>query len=162
MRVRDSLLLAGFVVVALVAAGAGTAGAATTCPASRPTSEVASRQGSTTALVPRGADAVLLCRYRGLNPGTTAGLLLRSRLITSAATVTGLAADLDAIPPTKPGTVFSCPMDNGDAILAVFAYRTGPTDPVMVDLTGCTTATNGRVRRIAGSAGVGLLESLTR
>jgi hypothetical protein len=56
--------------------------------------------------------------------------------------------------------VFSCPMDDGSEILALFEYGSGPADPVTVDLTGCSIATNGRVTRMAGAAIVSQLEAL--
>jgi hypothetical protein len=146
----------------LGAANASRATGALRCAPSKPAPPVASRAGASTSLVPPGADAVLLCGYAGLNPPAKAGRLTGSRLVTAPAEVKLLTRELDAIAPTPPGVVFSCPMDDGSEILAVFAYPSGAADPVTVSVNGCTTATNGHVTRMAGAAIVGRLEALVR
>jgi hypothetical protein len=111
-------------------------------------------------LVPPGATQVLLCRYHGLNPATTAHRLARGKLITNAAEVKRLTKEIDGLPKTR-GRI-ACPMDDGSEFLARFQYpHSGPTT-VSVGLTGCRTVTNGRLTRSAAStAGSRLVAQLT-
>jgi hypothetical protein len=158
---RSFLGAALVVALALGASTASAAGRPPTCPLAKPSpSPVASRPGTATVLVPSGADALLLCRYSGLNGPGRAGRLTRRRLVTTAPIVERLARELDAIAPTPPDAVFSCPADDGSEILAEFEYRAGAADPVTVDLTGCTTAINGHVIRRASAAIIKQLDLL--
>lgn len=111
------------------------------------------RTGAGVAVVPSGAKAVLLCRY-----GPRGGRV-RERPITSDATVSRLAHELNALP-TASGT-YSCPLDDGESVVADFSYPSGPENPVSVGLSGCAEVSNGHVHRIAaGTPVVGRIEAL--
>lgn len=102
-------------------------------------------------LAPSGAHAMRLCRYSGLNvsPRTR---LVRSRLLTNPALVTELVGQFNQLPPFPPG-VFACPADNGSQIVALLAYPNGNHVTIMFELTGCQTATNGDLVRVANGYG---------
>ncbi len=124
--------------------------------------------GSSTELVPAGVRQVLLCRYSaaGLAPESVLpGRLIVHRLVAKLATVKSLASGLDALK-TLPGS-YSCPADNGTAIIAFFRYRTKSDDPVTIGLSGCLSVTNGHLNRLAGITAPGRnllrqLEALTQ
>jgi hypothetical protein len=159
--IARATILALVAIAACAALGAPVSRAAGACPARTPFPPlVSARPGSTKALVPHGATSVLICRYQGLNPPARAWHLEHGRLVTTAGEVSRLSAKLDAIPPTPPGAVYSCPMEDGTVILLVFQYSSGSTDPVTVTLTGCMFAGNGHVRVMAGPAIVSQLEAL--
>jgi hypothetical protein len=105
--------------------------------------------GAQRAVVPGHPQAVLLCRYSGLN-GHPRLALIRSRAITNTATVAHLADELNALP--KQAGAINCPADFGDAVMAWFQYSAGPGDPVQVGLSGCQDVTNGHLNRSAGPA----------
>jgi hypothetical protein len=102
---------------------------------------------SKTTLVPRGASALLLCRYYGLNAGARSELLAGSATVSDAATIARLAAELDTLPRLRRGIY--CPMDDESAIVAIFRYRNAPADPVQIHLKGCRLVSNGQVARTA-------------
>jgi hypothetical protein len=54
----------------------------------------------------------------------------------------------------------ACGNDSGKAIVAIFQYRSGATNPVRVQLDGCLVATNGHLDRMATSHLVRQLKSL--
>ncbi len=130
-----------------------------TCPAGDSGSILSSRAGAGAAMVPPGAQQVLLCRYNGLpNPpplsvaGKPAFGLVAQHLVLNQATVTGLASQLNAIPVTT--GVYSCPADFGTAIIAYFGYASGTANPVKVGLSGCEAISNGHVDRLGLDAPV--------
>jgi outer membrane murein-binding lipoprotein Lpp len=133
-----------------------------TCPRSdrsKPVSRAASARAS---LVPDHPNALLLCRYSGLN-GHPRLALISSKVLTDAATVERLAHELDALRPTS-GAV-NCPADFGDAVIAFFEYPTAPPNPVTVGLSGCKDASNGHITRLTvfgGSQVATQLEALAR
>ena len=146
--------------VAAVAAALGVstwvsdAQTASACSQTDPQTLVSTRPGATRELVPRGAREVLLCRYsgssHGVGPRTPAFRLQARAVVESAATVAGMATELDSLPRiTAP---IACPAGFGTAIVAHFRCATGPEDPVTVALDGCITASNGHVSRVALSA----------
>lgn len=140
----------------LTATGAtpGT-GAHASCPP-RLAAPVSSRPGAASALVPRGAVAVLVCHYGG--PVGAKGAR-RQRLVMSARTIAHLAAELDALsaqPPPGPCPLFLTDM----GVTAFFRYRSGSDDPVSIRIAGCDRATNGVITRWVGSSPV--LRHLTR
>jgi hypothetical protein len=99
-------------------------------------------------LVPAGALALRLCRYEGLNaPNSHA---VASKLITGA-TLRKFVREFDALPRMKSG-IFECPDDMGSAITAVFTYPHHHLT-VLVETSGCVTASNGDISRAAGSLG---------
>lgn len=137
-------------------AGAGSSGqgavGSAACPMRR-APITSTRPGAGVAVVPPGATAMLLCRY---GPG---GRRVRERSITSTATVSRLAQELNALP-TASGT-YSCPLDDGESVVADFSYPSGPENPVSVALSGCAEVSNGHVHRIAdGSRVVTRMEGL--
>jgi len=130
------------------------------CPKLAPATATARPHGHG-LLVGKGADAVLLCRYRGLNAATPRGLE-RERLVTSGARIARLTASFDALPPSPPG-IHSCPLDDGSEIVATFRYPSRGDDVVTVGLSGCRIVGNGVVPARTASSGAGprLLAELT-
>jgi len=181
MRVRLVTVLAGLVAVAGLAgagliavaasgsaaasgaaASAGASGRYSSCPSSDrkvPGTEVSAR---TSELVPPGADGVLLCRYRGLNPSSKRFRLITSDKIKKSSTVLHISKQLNALPPMV--GVYSCPADFDSLIVAFFHYRGAPDQVVTLDTGGCEAVANGQLRRTAARASglVHELESLTR
>jgi hypothetical protein len=113
-------------------------------------------------LVRPGAARLLLCRYRGLNPASTALQLRSSRVISDRAEIGSIVAALNALP--KARARVSCPMDDGSAILATFVYPAGPVATVRVGLRGCRTVTglHPPVRTAASPGGARLIANLER
>jgi hypothetical protein len=134
------LLAAAFAAPAVGAAGRGCAAAAPLLPAG---GAVAGR------LVPSGAGSLLLCRYRGLNAAAGARRLNGTRLITRRPEVASLTRQFDALPTST--LMFHCPMDDGSEIAATFLFAHRAAVLVTVELTGCTTVTNGHVTRTAAT-----------
>jgi hypothetical protein len=132
------------------------------CPTRAPATLSANNPRSAQSLVPSGARWLVLCRYHGLNPAALAGRLERSAAVTAHTTLTGVAAELNALP-SQGNYVFHCPMDDGSEILAIFGYPSGTTDTVSIGLTGCQLVTNGRITRTASRPpGPALLATLGR
>lgn len=147
-------VLPALIILALFAgAAAGASGRShrtPACPRHDRQPLVSRAPGASAVLVPGQPQAVLLCRYSGLQgPRARWQRLLRQRLVRQRARVGRLASELNALPPVN--GVQACPLDNGSAIVAIFRYRSGPDDPVTVRLTGCRLTTNGYVHREAGS-----------
>jgi hypothetical protein len=107
--------------------------------------------------VPAGADQVLLCRY-----GPHAQPRLRTqRLITTPTAVSRLARALNRLPATH--KTQRCPANTGPLITAFFRYPTIDDVPVTVQLAGCSTASNGHIKRTAsGHRGQETLRYLKR
>lgn len=93
-------------------------------------------------LVPDKPAVVTICRYHGPNPPEAVGKLARSAVF-SDGTAVALAADLNAGKRLPEGPR-SCPMDFGGSIRVIFAYGSGETVTVRVELAGCRIAWNGR------------------
>lgn len=132
------------------------------CPRSDRSKPVSRAASARVSLVPDHPNALLLCRYGGLN-GHPRLSLIKSKMLTDAATVKRLAHELDALHPTS-GAV-NCPADFGDAVIAFFEYPTAPPVPVTVGLSGCKDASNGRIARLTvfgGSQVAAQLEALAR
>src|SRR5579862_4984692 len=143
MRLFLATLVVGLASVHGLAAGAATA----RCARSAPTLSASASQHE---LVPPGATAVLLCRYRGLNPPATAHRLVRGKVVTNTAEVKRLAAELNGLP--KAHGRIACPMDDGSELVASFTYPDAAPATVSVGLTGCRMVTNGRITRSASTA----------
>jgi hypothetical protein len=149
---------AAALVAALIALGDAAAQASTTTPArcagkapiELPVNAWAPAHKQ---LAPPGAKAIRLCRYNALGTRPLRGLA-RSALLTSARTVQAIVSELEALPafPRRP---LSCPADDGAQIDALLAYAGGNGVLVQIDLTGCTTVSNGSVVRWAGSTDAG-------
>lgn len=154
------LALAGCLLVAAAAAVAAPAPAAVrSCPARAPAepSGPAARGGA--PLVRAGATTVLLCRYRGLNPPTTALRLAARLVLRSPATIETLTRELDALP--RASRLVMCPMDDGSEIVATFTHGASTLAVVDVGLSGCRLAHSGGATRSAiGPPGRRLLSLL--
>lgn len=168
----------GILAVAAALAGCGTMNGVTTtrapsgkrpptikptCPRSDRAKPVSNVAGARSSLVPGHPEAVLLCRYSGLN-GRPRLALVRARTVTDPDTIRRLAHELDALPTAGSG-VINCPADFADSVIAYFVYATPEPDPVTVDLSGCQAVGNGHGQRLAGMARSPIasqLEVLTR
>jgi len=138
--------------VALAAAGVGARAAANVQPLACPTRvllHVAKNDWAPASeeLAPRGAAALRLCGYAGLN-GAAPLQLERSRLLSGGGLVTQLVDEFDALPP-YPEVGVHCPLDDGSQVLALLAYPGGRRVTVALDETGCNRVTNGELARIA-------------
>jgi hypothetical protein len=144
----------------LVAAQRASAAARPGCALHEPT--LVAPTGAPGPLVRPGAVRLLLCRYRGLNPGSTALRLRSSRVITDRVEVASIVSTLDALPVAR--VRVSCPMDDGSAILASFGYSAGPEAIIRVGLRGCRTVTGPHppVRTAVTTAGARLIATLER
>jgi hypothetical protein len=152
--------VAAAVLLAASPTGAGAHGSRCAAREPQPVKPVA---GGPPQLVPSGATALRLCRYRGLNPAATALRLRSSRVVTNNAEVASTALALNRLP--REQAVIHCPMDNGSAILASFSYAHSPAVVLHIGLSGCVTVTGAYLpaRTAAGPAGarlVGRLEQL--
>jgi len=113
--------------------------------------------------VPPGTDQVLLCRYDGPFGGPGAHIaqrfrLVAGRLIVDRVQAAALADTLNRLP-RAPGGV-DCGRQGNAAIVAFFHYPSGTDDPVLVNLTGCMTATNGHLTGVAGVGDGSILDKL--
>ncbi|PZS14132.1 MAG: hypothetical protein DLM64_02150 [Solirubrobacterales bacterium] len=156
---------------ALLAIACGSDGAVARPPrlACSPTDHHVRANGGAAAgktLVPVGAIALTVCSYRGLNPSPKRiGTLLHTRRVASAKRNAGIARELDALPPFPSGEhALACPNDDGSTMVLLFGYRHQSVDPVLVELTGCQTVTNGPVVRwaIPDPKLIGHLQALAR
>jgi hypothetical protein len=89
--------------------------------------------------VPGSPNALLACRYHGLNQPQPAGSLAKFAHLSAAP----LAAVLNTLPPIPKGAVFNCPIDFGETILLLFAYPDGTQLMVSIEMGGCGFASNG-------------------
>jgi hypothetical protein len=97
--------------------------------------------------------ALQLCRYYGFGarghqtPQTQAraGELRKERILTRPRLARSIAREFDSLEQVPEGTVH-CPVDEGAQLYAVFAYANDgePKVPVVVQLSGCQWAWNGR------------------
>jgi hypothetical protein len=72
---------------------------------------------------------------------------LRTRLIRSRVTIDRITHMFNTLGVPAPG-VRSCPMDNGSELFVVFRYPTARAERVVVRLSGCGGASNGRAGRV--------------
>jgi hypothetical protein len=109
------------------------------------------RHGSATTLVPKGAVALTICAYNGMNAtGSTPQFGLLGIAVTDSATpLRRLTDGLDAIKPTPPHATYSCPMDDGSQAILYFGYGSGPGDVVTVGTNGCNAITNTAMETIS-------------
>jgi len=156
------LLLAAALAGSALLAAAWHAGAAVPprCALHEPRSVVPA--GAQHALVRPAATRLLLCRYRGLNPGSTALRLRSSRLLTDRPVIASIASMLNALPRERTG--IHCPMDDGSAIIATFSYPRGDERVVRIGLSGCLTVTGASppVRTAITPGGARLIATLER
>jgi hypothetical protein len=134
------------------------------CSADSPAPLVSMRPGAGSTLVPAGAQGVLLCSYRGLNPPGQPHRLIAERTLTDPSEVAALTGQFDALRAAPP--LVACPMNDGSEIVATFLYRQAPPDAVAVGLSGCEIVSNGHVSRTGslppGPALLGRLTGLIR
>lgn len=95
-------------------------------------------------LVPAGPVAVRFCRYRGLNAHPPLSGVFDGFPILNLSRV---VHDFDAVPASSGSS--TCLNDDGVATLVTFAYRSGHTVTISVDLGGCGLLSNGSVHRRA-------------
>ena len=156
------LFLAGILAaVAVSVAGQPAAAAAhSRCALHEP--RLVAPAGTQHPLVRPGATGLLLCRYRGLNPRSTALRLRSSRLLTDRSEIASITATLSALPRETAG--IHCPMDDGSAIIARFTYARGGEAVVRIGLSGCRTVTglSPPVRTASTPAGARLITRLER
>jgi hypothetical protein len=117
------------------------------CPAA-PLHAGSSWSAARQQLAPRGAVAIRLGRYTGVNAKPPLNLVA-SGVVAQRQKVDVLVRRFDSLKPLS-GAV-ACPADDGSRIVALLGYtRHEPT--ISMGLTGCSTVTNGRVsgrRRIS-------------
>jgi hypothetical protein len=115
---------------------------APSCPAQRP--QAASLDVATSRFVRPGAVRLRLCRYASLNWGGRPPLT-RDRVIDDRGTIARLIRALNRL--RTPHGTYYCLMDDGSEILLLFGYADGGPARVVVELSGCRFATNGRSSR---------------
>ncbi len=71
---------------------------------------------------------------------------MRGRLIRNGATIAVLIRRLNSLRRVARGA-YPCPTDDGNEILLVFGYANRHPQRVIVELSGCRFATNGRSSR---------------
>lgn len=115
-------------------------------------------RGADTSLVPRGAIALTICFYNGMNAtrATPQFGLSGIGVSTSPRTLARLTRELDAIRPVKPGAVHSCPADDDSQAILYFDYRSGGGDVVTVGLRGCNAVTNMAMQTISHPEGAAI------
>ncbi|MDX6480128.1 MAG: hypothetical protein QOG85_638 [Gaiellaceae bacterium] len=113
-----------------------------TCPSHAP--KFTSLNGTSTHFVRPGAQMMRLCRYYKNNWADPYGLW-RHRLIKNYTTVTSLTNAFNRLQPPPRG-IF-CVKDDGSEMALFFAYAGGTHERVIVKLSGCRFATNGRSTR---------------
>jgi hypothetical protein len=112
-----------------------------------------------TQLAPTGVSAIRLCRYTGLNDHPRLRIA-RATLVSRQVWITRLVRRFNALPPPPPGAT-ACPADFGTEIVALLSYPDGHTVTISVNLTGCSSATNGNLYRRTGPTLLIELEHLT-
>ena len=119
------------------------------CPAEAPRKLVSARVGADSQLVPGTPSSALVCSYNGFSePGThLAGFTLLGELALPASYALSLAVQFNALPQWPPYAVFACPSDEGRVAVVYFRYASGASDPVLVNLQGCSGSSNGHASR---------------
>lgn len=145
---KRALLIAAF-----LAAGAGyvaASHAASTsvpaCPGRAP--QPTAHGAPVKRFVRPGATAMRLCRYYGINWADSHGLR-QQRLIRSSVTIGRITHTFNKLP--QPPRGIFCAQDDGSELVAVFAYPNANAERVVLRLTGCRFAMNGRSTRWATS-----------
>jgi hypothetical protein len=85
-----------------------------------------------------------LCRYFSVNWGFSQGLW-QQRLIRSSVTIGGITHSFNKL--HEPPRGIFCAKDDGSEMLVVFAYPNAAVERVVVKLSGCRFAMNGRSTR---------------
>jgi hypothetical protein len=167
-RIRLVLVVSATAVLVappIVGASAHPSSTPPACPPAQPVSTLVSeRPGAAEELVPPGATALRLCSYQNpssistsksgdvdpIRPASTTRALKRA-LVTSQAELRWFVQTFNELRSYPSGKAISCPADLGTKALALFSYAASPGDPVTIELTGCTAASNGHITRWASS-----------
>lgn len=112
------------------------------CPAYAP--KFASISGVSKQFVPPNARAVRLCRYYK-NTWATGERLYRQRLIHQSSTIEPLTNSFNRL--KEPPRGIFCVRDDGSEMQVIFAYAGGSVERVVVKLSGCRFASNGKAIR---------------
>jgi hypothetical protein len=115
------------------------------CAAHLPHREKRHPQSAAHVLVPIGATEVLLCRYYGTMPSEARSYKLAGDRLGGVPLARTLAREFDELKSVPPG-VYYCPSDDGAALYAFFRYKASPEESVRVELSGCTGASNVRLK----------------
>jgi hypothetical protein len=78
--------------------------------------------------------------------------LFASATVDYPVAVNALAREFNALPKIKPG-IYSCPAAFGSQIEAVFTYPQARKVTILVETSGCSSATNGDIVRAIGALG---------
>jgi hypothetical protein len=140
--IRHAVVVACAAAVLVAAAPAAATHTPRTCPRDAFVPRANDWPALRTTLMPAGAFAARLCRYQLAGPG--AGLEAEA-LVRRRSTIAAIARRADALP-EQSGTI-ACPLDNGSVVVVYAAYRGGHSAAVAVRLSGCRSATNGRLSR---------------
>lgn len=157
------LLLCHGVASAPAAAHSPRAGVRSTCPTLNGAVRVTAEANTVAASIPRGAVAMIVCRYAATaGPRLGAGRLLRAGEQRTRSTVTRAADYARSLKPKANGPV-SCPYDNGSAMVVTFTYSNRPRVRVLVRSQGCRfVVAGGKVRFGLNANGSALLRILSR
>lgn len=136
--------------VSLAAASASAAQLPPMCPAAGPQHIQHNRWAAAhRRLAPRGALAIRLCRYAGLNAHPR-GKWVAARLVFDHRTIAMLTREFDSLKRFPPGAI-ACPRDAGAEVLATFIYARGHVVRIQVHLQGCNPVSNGDLIRTAAN-----------
>jgi hypothetical protein len=136
------LASAGIAVLAIGYAATGHAAATAgvpKCPARAPKFE--STLGSSKQFVKPKAQAIRLCRYYKSN-WATGQTLWEQRLIADGPTITRLTHAFNQL--QEPPRGIFCVKDDGSEMQLIFGYAGGKVERVVVKLSGCRFASNGK------------------
>ena len=142
---KRALLIAALVVAAGFGCVTASRAASTTvpsCPGHAP--KPVSQGLITKKFVRPGAIAMRLCRYYGINWGDSQGLR-DQRLIHTGLTIRSITHTFNRLH-DPPRGIF-CMRDDASELLVVFGYPNTGAELVVVMLTGCRFALNGRSTR---------------
>jgi len=147
---RVSLLALTVAVLAVAYASAGHAaatGSVPKCPSHAP--EFTSGFATTKSFVRPNAQVVRLCRYYKVNWADSQALW-RQRLIANAETLSQLTRAFNRL--HEPPRGIFCVKDDKSEMVLLFVYAGGATERVVVKLSGCRFATDGRSTRSTTAA----------
>jgi hypothetical protein len=109
------------------------------------------------------ARRLLLCRYYGsfkIND-PLGGILARERLLGRASFAHRLGRKFDRLTQLTAGS-YTCPVDHGATLYAIFKYENEADVPVTIYLEGCRTADNGHLKLGGFEMSLPLLGQLER
>lgn len=136
--------------MSLAVVNASAAQLAPTCPRTGP--QHVQRNSWAAAhrqLAPKGALAIRLCRYAGLNAHPR-GKLVAARLVFGHRTIAMLTREFDSLK-RFPRRAIACPRDADAEVLATFVYSHAHQVRIQVHLQGCNPVSNGNLIRTAAN-----------